>query len=472
MDNNTTVKHSFPKIKFSPFTQICFSDNVRAIQLGRFIFLVVPEPFSWVAVPNRLASVVALCNGQTTAKIREALNGQDIALEDFLLPLVSAGILKNVRPQVLHPLPKPLLLKLEMTYACNLRCKYCYNDSGNFNTSHMSFDILLKSIDFAFSTDKAKYGVHVHFHGGEPLLVWQHIKKGIIYVKEKYTQQLKGISLSTNGTLLDKDKIAFLSLHQVQLRLSFDGLPHLHDAFRKYPTGAGSSAKVINALEILGDYPRLGIMVTVTEKCSDKLIDIVKFVEKYRVQSIIFRPCRAKGRAMNADNLKINTTAYISGLKQIVDEICQGKLSDVCIETIMRMLLPLLTNETVYDSNVRCGIGRDSINITTTGTIRCDMLSTDLLPSPGNIVAGIDSTTIEEIAALTKNRDKCCSNCLWTTFCKGGCLGNAWAESKSLSGRDTLQCRINMEMIPFLLERLAVQPNKLTEYFLSFRQST
>ena len=87
MSKHTTIESVFPDIKFRPYTQLCFSDDVKTLKLGKYLFLVVPNPFSWVAIPNRFANVVALCHSGTVAQIRGALNGQGITVEDFLMPL-------------------------------------------------------------------------------------------------------------------------------------------------------------------------------------------------------------------------------------------------------------------------------------------------------------------------------------------------------------------------------------------------
>ena len=52
-------------------------------------------------------------------------------------------------------------------------------------------------------------------------------------------------SITTNGTLLDEDKLDLLSGYDVSLKVSVNGPAELHDRNRVYRDGSGTFAAVI-----------------------------------------------------------------------------------------------------------------------------------------------------------------------------------------------------------------------------------
>ena len=95
--------------------------------------------------------------------------------------------------------------------------------------------------------------VHIHFHGGEPLLV------GPLRFGRWCTEirnSLKGVAtielgIQTNGVLLDDGWIQVFREHQVTVGLSIDGPKEVHDIFRRDHKGRGSYDSVELGLRLL-----------------------------------------------------------------------------------------------------------------------------------------------------------------------------------------------------------------------------
>ena len=146
-------------------------------------------------------------------------------------------------------------LLLSLTEQCNLRCSYCY-----YTVSHaeralvMSDEILEKAITLAFErTLKLKQDFfYITFFGGEPTLRMDSIRKGVRFakklVKERREELPAGFELcfavNTNGTLLDKEKIAFFKREKFRIYLSLDGPAAKHNISRKKEDGSGSFADI------------------------------------------------------------------------------------------------------------------------------------------------------------------------------------------------------------------------------------
>jgi len=102
-----------------------------------------------------------------------------------------------------------------LTAKCNLRCNYCFFKCYTNKTSVTASSIKLLIQAFPRLMD-AEFVIS----GGEPLMDWKNTSKLITFLrsfKDKY------ILLQTNGTLLNKAKIAFLKDHRVGLELGIDG---------------------------------------------------------------------------------------------------------------------------------------------------------------------------------------------------------------------------------------------------------
>jgi sulfatase maturation enzyme AslB (radical SAM superfamily) len=107
------------------------------------------------------------------------------------------------------------------TWACNLNCTYCKIRKTN---SFISEKDLKKSVDLLLTSkdDELKF----EFFGGEPLMLpFPVIKSAILYGREKARQAGKFIEfiMTTNGLLLNEEKIDFFREQKVSLIISLDG---------------------------------------------------------------------------------------------------------------------------------------------------------------------------------------------------------------------------------------------------------
>ena len=107
---------------------------------------------------------------------------------------------------------------IHLTDACNLKCKYCYE---NKSVREISFDNITKIIDNEIK-QKSKYA-SIYFYGGEPLLKKQIIKDTIKYIESKKCKTKFKYGITTNGTLLDDDMINLIKENEFTVAYSIDG---------------------------------------------------------------------------------------------------------------------------------------------------------------------------------------------------------------------------------------------------------
>src|SRR3989338_2311196 len=130
-------------------------------------------------------------------------------------------------------------LVLNVTYKCNLNCKYCPTIKKR---ESMSFEIAKKNLDILLTQNASFY--LCKFFGGEPLVEWDVIKKIIDYATLK--QKNIKFSLTTNVVLLNKDIIEYLKSNDVELIVSIDGTSKWQELNR------GKQAR--DVLNRIGDY--------------------------------------------------------------------------------------------------------------------------------------------------------------------------------------------------------------------------
>lgn len=167
---------------------------------------------------------------------------------------------------------------LVLTRACNLACGYCY--TGDKVKARMSPDTAASALDFALERAEASDGrLGLSFFGGEPLLEWELLAD--VARKAREGAELRGLTLTlqvtTNGTLLDDDRLATLCELGVHVALSHDGTQRAHDTHRTTRAERGTHAEVDAALDRLLACGRPFDVITVVDPATlDDLADGVR----------------------------------------------------------------------------------------------------------------------------------------------------------------------------------------------------
>ncbi len=145
-------------------------------------------------------------------------------------------------------------LVINVSHDCNLRCTYCYADTGAYGAPRMKLSnpVGEKIVD-DFYARFARIGM-VQFFGGEQFL--NHA--GIDYLCDYMTRvcarndtPVPAFTVITNGTILNEAVIDTINRHGIGVTVSLDGLAPVNDAQRVYANGAGSYARVIENIAIL-----------------------------------------------------------------------------------------------------------------------------------------------------------------------------------------------------------------------------
>ena len=148
-------------------------------------------------------------------------------------------------------------LVLQVTQGCNLRCTYCYySGDGTFTRKHtnaaMSWNVAKDALDFFKEHAEESDDVTIGFYGGEPLLNFSLIKKCVEYANKIMGDKKVQFAVTTNGTVLNEEIIAFMEKHSFSLLLSIDGPKEINDINRRYAVdGKGTFDKIYSNLKLL-----------------------------------------------------------------------------------------------------------------------------------------------------------------------------------------------------------------------------
>ena len=189
-------------------------------------------------------------NDLSGAKERLAYPAEDIeAAFSELEELEAEGVLlsEDIFPETQtfkarNPVVKAMCL--HMAHDCNLKCKYCFAGQGEFNGPKelMSYEVGQKAIDYLIANSKNRRNLEIDFFGGEPLMNFEVVKQLVEYGNEeakKYNKNFR-FTITTNGILLDDDKIAYINEHMHNVVLSLDGRKEVNDAMRPTLNDKGS----------------------------------------------------------------------------------------------------------------------------------------------------------------------------------------------------------------------------------------
>lgn len=151
---------------------------------------------------------------------------------------------------------------LKVASRCNLNCGYCYvyqspDKSWKWKPQFLSSAVVeqtaLRIHEHVVEHDLNE--VSIVFHGGEPLLAGiDRLTEYVTILSSTIKCPIK-FGMQTNGILLDRPLIEFLSEHKIRIGISLDGTRADNDRFRVYHDGRSSYDDTVKAIRLVQAYP-------------------------------------------------------------------------------------------------------------------------------------------------------------------------------------------------------------------------
>lgn len=320
---------------------------------------------------------------------------------------------------------------LHVAHDCNLKCKYCFASQGNFKgeRSIMSLETGKKALEFLAKSSGKRRNIEVDFFGGEPLMNFQVVKDLVAYgreLEEIYNKNFR-FTITTNGVLLDEDKMDFINNNMENVVLSLDGRKQINDEMRLTVSGDGSYEvilpKIKRMVELRGDKDYY-VRGTFTNKNTDFGKDALEFYND-GFRKISIEPVVAPDEmdyALRTEHLEEVLNEYESFSKQYIE--LKRKDTDFMF---FHFMIDLDQGPCVIKRAVGCGAGSEYIAVTPEGEIYpCHQFVGEREFLLGELDSGITNTKLRErFKKANVYTKKECRECWARFYCSGGCHANA-----------------------------------------------
>ena len=214
------------------------------------------------------------------------------------------------------------VIDLDVTVECNLRCTYCFKEKWN---EHMEEQVAFDAIVWLIHASGTQKDLHVSLMGGEPLIRFKMIQKLVPFAKRRAEQHGKriGFGVTTNGTLVTDEVIAFWNKWGIGFHTSIDGTPEVQDINRPTVGGQKSSHLVErSARKILAHRPSTMARSTVTPSTTHTILDSYRYFRDLGYTGIGFVPGGMP--AWDEATLSIYETQFRAVAAAVMDDLRDG----------------------------------------------------------------------------------------------------------------------------------------------------
>jgi uncharacterized protein len=297
---------------------------------------------------------------------------------------------------------------LDITDKCNFGCSYCYHQKEN---THIDEEVKRKSIEII-----KKEGLIVTFFGGEPLVNFEGIVDVITNVnKNKW-------SVTSNLSLLDKNKKDFFINNNGKIHCSIDGTEKVHNLTRKYKNGNGTYKDVVKKIPLaLEINPNDTARMTVIPEAAKYVYESVVSLHKLGFKTVAPMP------VLEANWCESDFVDYDKSLQ---------RLAEYNIEHPMFVIKPFYDvitrgfNFSKFNYH-RCGAGYVTFAVSTDGNItpchRFSIRNNEVFKDYvfGNILTGgVETKKVKKYRkhfSLNKIEQQECERCPHVLYCDRGC---------------------------------------------------
>ena len=388
-------------------------------------------------------------------------------IQEAVAYLIKEGFLFQRFPD--NDSPAPILtkrhgirhLELMVTHDCPMRCRYCYGASGpdGWEASPylygaaergMSIETARGGVDFLFAASGPRKDLSIIFFGGEPLLAVDLIEELIPHIrrKEKTTGKKAGLSLSTNGLLLTRKVIGFLTRHRIGCQVSIDGPPEIHDRNRVMTDGAGSYANIIPGVKrLLAARPR---RTSARATIAHGAVDLPAVAE--HLLNLGFGSVHLEPAIGGAEGLRI-TSGDAGRIKEQNEEMAHFLIKSVRNNRFFNytnLVRYIRQTRVVRDRQAHyCGAGRTYFALSREGDFYpCHRFVGMGDYRMGSLAEGMDLTLQRRILDLTVDNRPVCRECWARYLCGGGCWKHAVDANGDLAAPDeTVSCELTRHLI-------------------------
>ncbi|MBE6865068.1 MAG: thioether cross-link-forming SCIFF peptide maturase [Ruminococcus flavefaciens] len=351
---------------------------------------------------------------------------------------------------------------LNIAHDCQLRCKYCFASTGDFGKGRklMSFETGKHAIDFLLEKSGDRQNLELDFFGGEPLMNFNVVKQVVEYARSREKEYGKHFrfTITTNGLLLDDDKIDFINREMSNVVLSIDGRKETNDKFRVLPNGQGCYDMILPKYKKLvagrGD-KEYYVRGTFTNKNLDFSNDVFALYDA-GFDQISVEPVVGDSDeyALTEKDLPAVFKEYEVLARKIIDNEKNGKKFN-----FFHFMLDLDQGPCAIKRLRGCGCGNDYVAITPDGDIfPCHQFVGIDEYKMGNIDEGTFNYEMKADFAKAHVYSKPeCRKCWAKFYCSGGCNANNYQYMGDIRTAHKLSCQLEKKRLECAIMMKAIR---------------
>lgn len=301
-----------------------------------------------------------------------------------------------------------------LTDKCNMSCSYCYSSESR---SIQSLDkSKLKSVlDYILGENRHSCKSFSFIGGGEPTVEWDLLQWSVNYIRATEKSSSSTISLTTNGTLLNKERVSWLKENKVYVVVSFDVLPMVQNSQRPISDGNESFQRVDQAIkELLDQKVFMHIRATITKDSTCLMPEMVRFVHQNYpgIQQLQFEPVldESQNDEFFFDNFRVS----------FLEAIRMGSTYGLNVYNMLS--LSFKTLQTTFCRGELCVCPNGDLSV-------CHRISSAKDLNWNNFCLGkvdksgvvVDDDKMKHVMYYHNQQYKDCSSCFAQYHCAGGC---------------------------------------------------
>ena len=344
-------------------------------------------------------------------------------------------------------------LCLNVAHDCNLRCKYCFADEGEYHGRRalMSEEVGKAALDFLVKNSGGRKNLEVDFFGGEPLMNWEVVKKLVEYgrsIEKEYDKNFR-FTLTTNGTLLNDEILKFVNKEMGNIVLSIDGRKEVNDSMRPRAGGQGCYDDIVPKYQKVAESRhqlRYFVRGTFTHANLDFSED-VKHLAELGFKQISVEPVVASPEdwyAFKDEDIPIICEEYDKLAKYYIEKHKEGKGFN-----FFHFNIDLEGGPCVAKRLSGCGSGCEYLGVTPWGDLYpCHQFVGNEDFIMGNVFDGITRPDIRDMFKKSNvySRPEC-QKCFARYYCSGGCAANAYNFNGDINATYKHGCELQRKRI-------------------------
>lgn len=358
-------------------------------------------------------------------------------------------------------------LCLHIAHDCNLRCKYCFGDTGEYKGGRclMRAETGKKAIDFVIEKSGKRRNIEIDYFGGEPLMNFDVVKEITDYAKAQGKLHDKNFrfTITTNGLLLDDEKQAYINENMSNVVLSLDGTKETNDRVRYRVDGSGSYDTIVPKFQKLADsrnqdnYYVRGTFTAYNVNFAKDAIHLADLGFKQTSVEPVVAPYD-EDYALREEYVDTVLKEYDILTEEYVKRYKEGRGFN-----FFHFMVDLDQGPCAVKRLSGCGAGHEYLAVTPQGDIYpCHQFVGDEKFKMGSVYDGTELNKeivdyFENSNVYTKEK---CKNCFAKFYCSGGCSANAYNFNGDINKPYELGCEFQKKRTECAIAIAAVK--KLT----------